>query len=177
MKNTRIKTVLLKYSISRHQKEFVIAQLSGLEQGQQTILDNEDDDMGNPPTKNNNEDNDKKTDPPFQNDRSHRSDRSGLQGEHVNSDVQSEDEGGNGNIWTKDLPNNGGLKGLYGQNSVLGDQRVQGTAPNVAYSHLEEVKTLSSLTNAEIQNEDFISGVFTKVFFSNNQITEYIVYN
>ena len=100
-----------------------------------------------------------------------------MQGEHVNSDVSSEDEGGNGNILTKDLPNNGGLKGLYGQNSVLWDQRVQGIAPNVGYSHLEEVKTLSSLTNAEIQNEGFISGVFTKVFFSNNQITEYIVYN
>ena len=90
----------------RYDHEYVIANLSGIEQGQQaTLIDEIDeiDDMGSPPTKNNNENNNptteikgqqskehEKTDTPSQNDRSHRSDRSALNGEPSNSAIQNE---------------------------------------------------------------------------------------
>ena len=90
----------------RYDHEYVIANLSGMEQGQQaTLIDEIDeiDDMGSPPTKNNNENNNptteikgqqskehEKTDTPSQNDRSHRSDRSALNGEPSNSAIQNE---------------------------------------------------------------------------------------
>lgn len=90
----------------RYDHEYVSANLSGIERDQQaTLIDEIDeiDDMGSPPTKNNNENNNptieikgqqskehEKTDTPSQNDRSHRSDRSDLNGEPLNSAIQNE---------------------------------------------------------------------------------------
>ena len=90
----------------RYDHEYVSANLSGIERDQQaTLIDEIDeiDDMGSPPTKNNNENNNptieikgqqskehEKTDTPSQNDRSHRSDRSDLNGEPLNSAIPNE---------------------------------------------------------------------------------------
>ena len=66
--------------------------------------------------------------------------------------LPSEDEGENGNISTKDPPQHGGLSGLHGQNSVRGDQTVQGVAPHVAY-HPEENNVTTNPSKSNDQKD------------------------
>ena len=83
---------------SRYDPEFVIANLSSIEQGLQTKPFqefHEFQDIGNPPTKNNNEDNDKKTDAPLQNDGTLGTHGTELKEEPANSAIQSERK-----LWT-----------------------------------------------------------------------------